>query len=868
MTDPILKMIKEVDQALRVSGSIPIMDIMEDEKTLITRESSVVRVIKLQGKDYSGLSFEEKRTLFEKRKGFFEGLGTDVRVSTHYHRVEYNIEERSYDMGNKWANQIAHLHDKDFTKAFRTDVYIVVSIPDRRLLKGNGMPQRNLAAETEYYEQVRDKLAAEVESLMGVLEDYSPHILEHTKDGKSPLLRFWMYILNGGEYPDLTPKQNHDLNDAMALADIEVVSKKRDNLFTRLNKVFEKNDLPSPVKEEINKEIKKTYDRTDADYIIVHNANRRRYTAFVAMKSYPDETDFHVFDGLMGCQKTFSVVQHVKMVNDETAKNLIETLQNRWKSLGRFSTRITADLEDANEHIMAENFRLAWHSMSVAIHGDTKEECEDGVRIVQQAFNAAQINSLRERFATEHTYWSQFPDYEAMNNPRGGYVSTITLADMVNFGAKHQGNMSCSFGDAPLTYFKTPDGQNYAFTYHPTPDKYVAGHTMVFGSTGSGKTVLMNFLMKCGLKYQGEGAEHPLKTLVFDSLRGMKIPVEAFGGEYIDFMRDDVALNPMQIKDTAENRAFLERWIAQLAGRTTEGDRNLIAQAIAVGFERLPQEQRSLHAIRDMFGIASFNDEATDSANIAARLAKWLPDPDDPTTSPYPNGMHFNSELDALSFNKRIVGFDMTSVLQNEELLAPLTSYIFHAFVQDIMENPGPHVCYMDEAIQYIENPFMYDFIEKFLREHRKLNGVFVGAVQSPALIMQSKKAEALLSHIKTYIIFQDSSAVQEDYCGSKSKKGLGLTESEFDWVRAKSKAGREVMVKRATGESVILNVDLSSLGDHLKLLRSEAGLVDKFENIQTQYERDLIKHDLDKLNGVNTPKPEPWQKQLMETDL
>ena len=115
------------------------------------------------------------------------------------------------------------------------------------------------------------------------------------------------------------------------------------------------------------------------------------------------------------------------------------------------------------------------------------------------------------------------------------------------------------------------------------------------------------------------------------------------------------------------------------------------------------------------------------------------------------------------------------------------------------------------------------------------------------------------MSHIKTYIIFPDTSAVPEDYIGNDAKRGLGLTRSEFDWVRSK-KTGREVMIKRSTGESVILNVDLSSLGKHLVLLRSEAELVDRFETIHKDYkEQAAIAVE------QGTPLPRPWQEQLME---
>ena len=847
MNDHILSLHKQLNKMDRLGEMISIMDVLDNKKTLVTRENSLVQVLRLEGKDYGGLSDEEVSNLYRKRQGFFEGLSSRLQISIHYHRVRYNIEDRAYNMSNEYAGLINSKHGARFTAAFRTDVYIVVSKKDTRPLSKTGLPKRSLQAEFDYYEIEARKLSDEVETIKALLEDYGPRDLYHTLDGDSDLLSFWMYLLNAGSNEHLTPVQSNDLNNAMALSDIQIVSQKKDNLFRKLEKIFKQQDVENETADEINKAIRETYDRFDADYIITHTPSGKRYTAFVAMKSYPDETEHSLFDGIMAVQANFVMVQHIRLVEDEKARASIETKLNRWQTVGKFSGAVQEDLYECNSELQAGAFRIARHALSVAIHGATKEECERNVRLIQQAFNSAYINPLRERFATEHVFWSQFPDYEVMNEPRGGMVTTENLANLVNFASHNHGNDKCSFGDAPVSYFKTPDGQNYAFTFHPSPQKYVAGHTMVFGSTGSGKTVLMNFLMSECLKYQGEGKERPLRQIIFDSLRG----------DYIDFTKGGVQMNPFHMPDTEENRGFLLKWLANLAGGMTAAEEEKAIRAISRAYELEPSE-RSLHHLRLLFGVESFNDPSG-GPSLAARLAKWMPDPENPSQSKYSTGLYFNHANDALSFDKRIVGFEMAQVLKDQELLPTLTSYIFHRFLQSVSEAPTPHVCFMDEAIGYINNDTMYPFIEKFLREQRKINGVFVGAVQSPSLIMGNDRAEELLSHIKTYIIFPDTSAVPEDYIGNDAKRGLGLTRSEFDWVRSK-KTGREVMIKRSTGESVILNVDLSSLGKHLVLLRSEAELVDRFETIHKDYkEQAAIAVE------QGTPLPRPWQEQLME---
>ncbi|MCP3965218.1 MAG: hypothetical protein GY718_02530 [Lentisphaerae bacterium] len=65
----------------------------------------------------------------------------------------------------------------------------------------------------------------------------------------------------------------------------------------------------------------------------------------------------------------------------------------------------------------------------------------------------------------------------------------------------------------------------------------------------------------------------------------------------------------------------------------------------------------------------------------------------------------------------------------------------------------------------------------------------------------------------------------------------LQLNETEFNWITKPHP--REVMVKRKTGESVILNIDLAPLKNHLKIFDSSSDSRQHMDNLRRNNKED-----------------------------
>lgn len=780
---------------LKLAEAIPLLEVLPDNKTVTTRygkksQLGLCQVIKLTGLDYTGLANDDRINLARLRQTFFANLPTHLDYAIHYQRKKLAFETRFEQHQNEWADSIAQQHMEQFTEPYVTEIFLVISRGIQKLNRSlSGLPTKDQSVEKEALEKQREEFAREVSGIATMLDPFVPTILRHSQEGQSELMSFWGFLINGGN-KITTPRQTQHLGLLLALSDIQFPKKEK-------YVVFE------------------------------HGDGAPTYAAFLCINSYPDFTHERMFSDLMRLKHPFNISQYVVPYSrEETKGKLAKKIGNLQMIPGDFTqARASILLEAANE-VEAGEVTFHDHILSFCVYGNSHQHLEEGVAKIRSILLQNGMTLIQEDMNRHAAFFAQFPGNIGMLESRQVSSSSENIADAITFGGAQEGLPACAFGSAPVTLFNTVDGGNFSFTFHSSLALSAPGHTMVIGGTGAGKTTLISFLLMNCLKYQD------MKMLVFDSHQGLKLPTTVFGGDYTTVGEGaSLSLNPMLLPENYNNKQFLERWIGLLAGGVDIEEQQQIASAINQNY-LLPEAERSLNSIRYSLGTKK-------KGSLLSRLEKWLPSESDATLSQYSYGLFFNAKEDTLAFNKRIVGFDMTTALKNTELLGPFTSYVFHGFASLIDKHPIPHVCFIDEMVKYLENPIFAPFILEAVREWRKRNGVFIGAVQEAPVLTDSDVGNHLIKNITTFILFPSPMANEQSYI-----QGLGLNQEEFNWIRTPN-SNREVMIKRNGGGSVILNVDLSHLGKHLKLFSSEKSDVQKMELLQQQEK--WVEHYLDK---------------------
>lgn len=560
--------------------------------------------------------------------------------------------------------------------------------------------------------------------------------------------------------------------------------------------------------------------------ITFRHGTEQLYAAAIGIRRFGDYVDEQMIGDFSSLDGEFVLVNLAEPWS-KTVAALKIAQENRMSMVTRFSSAAGEQYDAAMQIIegLDENrSALASYGLTLFVFGKTREEIDalDGeVRRICSTYGAA---SVREGAAAQASWFSQFPSYAIW--PRSYRLFSSNIACNVTLDRPPPGLSSSDWGDGPLAMFRTAGGTTYSFQLHVSQEKDAVAHAVCIGPTGSGKTTVMTFLAGMALR-------HPkLRAYIFDRYQGAYVFTTAVGGGYLNLTTGETAmgactLNPFQCADTPENRAFLRLWLRAISGCEDADSLEEIGLAVQSLFDSsLPVEQRSLATIYD----PCFSPTGT----VKRQLAKWV--------DPAYYGKMFNAGRDTLDIREnRLVAFDMTDVFKDELLAQATISYLMHRIQATIAETNSPAFIFIDETEPMLRNPMFRAYYLTMLQEYRKRGAAVISAFQRPEAIAQAGMGEAIRGQCQTVFFFPNMQAREEDYAD------WSLTDTEWAYIKGtlpiSRRLKRSVLVKRATGESVVLDTDLSPLGPHLRIFASGRESVAFASELQRRYGHDWVKY-------------------------
>ena len=472
--------------------------------------------------------------------------------------------------------------------------------------------------------------------------------------------------------------------------------------------------------------------------------------------------------------------------------------QRSQKQLVFKNVHIEDEYSTAIEEVEAGKTSFYDYQLSILVISEDLKQLEKLESQVYKILMSYSMMPIVEKKAKEFIWRSQFPGTDRMI--RSTNPLSCNLSYLIHFESEPQGLQSCDWGQGPIRSFKTASSSSYAFQFHVSEDKEAVGHSLVVAPTRGGKTTLFQHLIGGALRHEN------LRAFIFDRLNGTRIFTEAVEGNYVDFSEGSVPLNPFVCEDTHSNRDFLNFFLLMLA--KCQDDQSIKEASLAVEqIFRVPVEERILSHC--------FQHIARKDSLFAKGLRKWALDD---SLSGWFNGTTLDHHGKIMAFDSldlsanRLTAFEMTKVQLNPQTAAAVTTYIMHR-IRSIGREAFPHLIFIDETAPMLEDQTFLKSVEVLLREHAKLKGVVCVCFQDTKPINS-----VILNQCKTWFLFPNPAANAEDY------KMFDLTQFEWDYIkgfhRISKDLKRSVLLKKP-GESVILNVDLSPLGNLLQIYRS-----------------------------------------------
>ncbi|MDD9900376.1 MAG: VirB4 family type IV secretion/conjugal transfer ATPase [Alphaproteobacteria bacterium] len=521
--------------------------------------------------------------------------------------------------------------------------------------------------------------------------------------------------------------------------------------------------------------------------------------AVLSIKEYAEGTGPGMLDGLLRLPHEFIVTQSFGFVDRQAALSAMRETKRKIIAGEQGATSLEEDMDNAIDDLASGRATFGEHHLTVTAIGQDAEALDRSVSDCVSAFVNLGIVAAREDINMEAAFWAQLPgnfSYIA----RRSLISNNNFAAFSSLHAFPSGRQTGNHWGGALTKLETTSGTPYWFNFHERD----VGNFTIIGPTGTGKTVLMTFL-------HAQAQRLAPRSVYFDKDRGAEIYLRAIGGDYTVVRAGlPTGLNPLQIPDTPENRAFLREWIRVLVASdntipVSAEDIDIIAMAVDANFKE-KQEYRRLSCFAELLA----GHETKNAHSLAARIAKW-----------HGGGEHawlFDNLKDVLCLDNKNIGFDLTAILDNKISRTPWMMYVFHRVGQIL--NGERAILMLDEGWKMLDEPVFAARIKDWMKTIRKQNGIVGFATQSARDALGSSVGDAIIEQSPTQIFLPNARAVEKDYC-----EGFGLSHRELKLVRELTPESRCFLIRHGT-ESVIARLDLSSMDDFVAVLSGRAETV------------------------------------------
>ncbi len=272
----------------------------------------------------------------------------------------------------------------------------------------------------------------------------------------------------------------------------------------------------------------------------------KQFAALLSIKAYPAITYQGLLDSLNSLRMEYTLTQSFRFYDRYLAKTRLRDQQKDMQQTKEESLRQTEQIDDAFDDAASGEAGYGKHHFSLVCYADNQEQLNQQVGEIIALFSDRDIQCVREDIACECDFWAQLPGNFSYI-VREADISTKNMAALASLHNTPLGQLHNNFWGNAITVLETLSGSPYYFNCHAKD----VGNFIVVGATGSGKTVLVGFLIAQSMKFGG-------KRVIFDKDRGLEILVRALSGVY-EILKPGIAtgFNPCQLADTPENRTFL-----------------------------------------------------------------------------------------------------------------------------------------------------------------------------------------------------------------------------------------------------------------------------------------------------------------------
>ena len=642
-----------------------------NERTIITQNNELLQIIKIpsfvtnKGKaNFYLLRDVLSRSIIKNSKNdnlnfWFQTVRKPVDVVPKNQEYSDYISKIIMDKWNKHYN---------WNEQFANEIYITVIISPAgntvsktfEIIKAINFSLLKNSRLKEFNE-MNKILTKTVDLILKDLKDYGARLLGIKKIGEfyySEHLKFFSNIINGD----------------------------RDNIKLPVNELSE-----SLIRRKI------AYGRNT---IQIYNNKSSIYSALISLK-YGNMLLLSQLDKLIQLDQEMVITQIIsftdpKPINDEMMEYFEIISINKEQDIAEISEIDTLLPKEKNEES-----RICLSQVLIQVRSENKEDLNKKINKLFTILGKIGLVAVREEMFMPTLFWSQLPanfNFIKRIHPISIY-NVCSYTSLFNFPT---GKLTDNYWGDSMIVLRSTLNTPYFFFFHFNDN----GNTLFIGPKSLKKTRYMNIFLMSAMK-------QTKKMIYIDNTNRSKIFINSLGGKYYKITKKETEeklyINPFMLEHSEDNMNFTIEWLFYIIKIRDDGliqmDENntKMDQELEKLREIITKNYDKIKKIGDIFDIA----KKEKFENVCNSLNRWV--------DPKHYGFIFNVEKTVDLYENNIIGINLNTIVNNEELKITIFDYIIHCIVSKA--NGDSSILAIDEGWLLFDNHYFGNNIAKFLKQ-------------------------------------------------------------------------------------------------------------------------------------------------------
>lgn len=477
-----------------------------------------------------------------------------------------------------------------------------------------------------------------------------------------------------------------------------------------------------------------------------------KYIGIVAIDGFPSESYPNILNSLTELGFEYRFNSRFIFLDSQTALKDLNKYRKQWKQKtrgfidqlldrpGKVDEHAMSMVNELDSAIMEVNSGLlayGYYTANVVVFNEDSEALEDSLKEIKSTLEKLGFMARVENINAVEAYLGTLPGF-VYPNLRRPVINTLNLSHLVPLASIWAGekyNPSDKFPpeSPPLMQVVTEGNTPFRLNLHVGD----LGHTLVFGPTGAGKSVLLANKLFAFQKYPNA------KIFAFDKGRSLFAPTLASNGTHYDIAGENssLAFAPLSNIKTPGQIAWAESWI--------ETCLRLQNVEITPKYKKLIHETLISHVATRSTSLTEF---------ISSLQEQELRDALSHYTLSGSAGFLLDAEKDGLNFSNNVTTFEMEDLMNlGEENIIPTLLYLFYRIEQSL--DGSPTMIILDEAWIALGHKVFKNKIIEWLKVLRKANCIVVMATQSLSDAAKSGILDILQESCPTKIFLPNNEA-------------------------------------------------------------------------------------------------------------